>query len=279
MSMTSDRSASCRQDAPALAGALHQDDCGKLGPFLATLLRARDIETAWQLTCEHMAALGFAGVVYGYSPTSTDDHIGLQEEFLVLSTLDRRVMRVFVEKRLYWQSITFNWALRNSGIASWAMTAAEAGLPDSFRYNGAALAFFEKAGMTAGCTIGFPTLRKRGRGVMSLLAPPGENQAACDARCAALGDDLFVAAASAHRTLVDMPFVDSTLRLTGRQREVLEWVADGKSVAEIAAILNISIATVEKHLRLARETLGAESTAHAVTKASFLNQLFLISGS
>ncbi len=278
MSIMSDRSTHQQQDAPALMGALNPDASGKLGPFLAALLRARDVETAWQLTCEHMAALGFDGVIYGYSPTSTDENIGLQEELLLLSTLDRRAMRVFVDNRLYWESITFNWALRNSGIASWSMTAKEAGLSDSFRCSDAALAFFDKAGMMVGCTIGFPTLRKRGRGVMSLLAPPGESQAACDERCAALGDDLFVAAASAHRTLVDMPFVDRTLRLTGRQREVLEWVADGKSVAEIAAILNISTATVEKHLRLARETLGAESTAHAVTKASFLNQLFLGSG-
>jgi len=33
---------------------------------------------------------------------------------------------------------------------------------------------------------------------------------------------------------------------------------------------------VEKHLRLARENLNVETTAQAVLKAAFLNQMFVI---
>jgi LuxR family transcriptional regulator, quorum-sensing system regulator SdiA len=63
--------------------------------------------------------------------------------------------------------------------------------------------------------------------------------------------------------------------LTARQREVLEWVGDGKTMLDIAAILGVAPATVEKHLRLAREALGVETTAQAVLKASYKNQIFI----
>ena len=43
----------------------------------------------------------------------------------------------------------------------------------------------------------------------------------------------------------------------------------------IAMIMGLTAATVEKHLRLAREALDAETTAQAVVKASFQKQIFV----
>lgn len=62
--------------------------------------------------------------------------------------------------------------------------------------------------------------------------------------------------------------------LTSRQREVLEWSSAGKTVAEIATILGVTPATIEKHLRLARDSLGAGNTAQAILKAHLTHQLF-----
>jgi LuxR family transcriptional regulator len=39
--------------------------------------------------------------------------------------------------------------------------------------------------------------------------------------------------------------------------------------------MGLTAATVEKHLRLAREALDVDTTAQAVLKASFQNQIFL----
>jgi len=64
--------------------------------------------------------------------------------------------------------------------------------------------------------------------------------------------------------------------LTKRQREVLQWVGDGKTTQDIAILLDLTSATIEKHLRLAREALDVETTAQAVLKAAFLNQMFVI---
>ena len=58
--------------------------------------------------------------------------------------------------------------------------------------------------------------------------------------------------------------------------EVLEWVGDGKTTADIATIMGLTLATVEKHLRLARESLDVDTTAQAVLKASFQNQIYVL---
>ncbi len=49
--------------------------------------------------------------------------------------------------------------------------------------------------------------------------------------------------------------------LTPRQKEVLQWVAEGKAVKEIANILHISPKTVEYHKSVLMEELGRRTTA------------------
>ncbi len=72
-----------------------------------------------------------------------------------------------------------------------------------------------------------------------------------------------------------MPYVPPNRALTKRQREALEWVGDGKTTQDIAVLLGLTTATVDKHLRLARESLSVETTAQAVLKAALHNQIFM----
>lgn len=243
---------------------------------LDAVLRAADIETVWALTVDFMRFYGFDGVIYGYSPTARGVNLGPREDLLLLSTLNRGFMATLVDNDIYRQSVTFNWALRNAGIASWSMNADEGEMPPEFETTPEAQAFFEMHGMMQGCTIGFPTARSRGRGVMALIARPGMTHQDVDAVLAEYADELFVYATVAHRSLSTMPYFGENRSLTPRQREVLEWVADGKAVADIAAIMGLAQPTVEKHLKLAREALGVETTAHALIKAAFLNQMFVL---
>jgi DNA-binding NarL/FixJ family response regulator len=54
---------------------------------------------------------------------------------------------------------------------------------------------------------------------------------------------------------------DSSHRLTVRQREVLQLIAEGRSAKEVAAILKISTRTAEAHKAHILEVLGVRSTA------------------
>lgn len=51
--------------------------------------------------------------------------------------------------------------------------------------------------------------------------------------------------------------------LTEREKEVLKWVAQGKSNSSIASILAVSVRTVEKHLEHVYEKLGVENRTAA----------------
>lgn len=55
-------------------------------------------------------------------------------------------------------------------------------------------------------------------------------------------------------------------KLTPREMDCLLWAAEGKSDWDISVILGISKPTVIKHLRAARDKLGAMNRAHAVLK-------------
>ncbi|SFE14410.1 autoinducer binding domain-containing protein [Roseivivax sediminis] len=55
--------------------------------------------------------------------------------------------------------------------------------------------------------------------------------------------------------------------LSTREIEILQWIAAGKSQADIGGILSISHRTVEVHLRSARTKLNALTTAQAIGRA------------
>jgi DNA-binding NarL/FixJ family response regulator len=57
---------------------------------------------------------------------------------------------------------------------------------------------------------------------------------------------------------------DESTRLTERQREIVQLLAEGKSAKEIAAVLNISSRTVEFHKYHIMKDLGLKSTAELV---------------
>jgi DNA-binding NarL/FixJ family response regulator len=58
--------------------------------------------------------------------------------------------------------------------------------------------------------------------------------------------------------------IDTVLKLSSRQREVLQLLAEGHSVKEIAFILNISSKTVEYHKYRMMEDLDAKTTADLI---------------
>lgn len=57
------------------------------------------------------------------------------------------------------------------------------------------------------------------------------------------------------------------VKLSPRKREVLQLIAEGRTMKEIASVLNISTRTVESHKYEIMETLGVEKTAELVQHA------------
>jgi DNA-binding NarL/FixJ family response regulator len=78
-----------------------------------------------------------------------------------------------------------------------------------------------------------------------------------------------VAAAAAQESFVDpaVPPKGSRGKLTRRQREILQLLADGESTTVAARKLDLSEETVKTHMKNALARLGAKNRAHAVAIA------------
>ncbi|MFB2593597.1 LuxR C-terminal-related transcriptional regulator [Paracoccus sp. p4-l81] len=132
-------------------------------------------------------------------------------------------------------------------------------------------------------------------GYLIVLQPPGQHHGLMSLAASGLrqhqleqvwvdqGAVIHALCQIAHLRITTMPppdgrFAGHDPTLSPRQREVLEWVAVGKTVADVAAILGLRPATVEKHLRLARQMLGAETTTQAVMTATLRDHIFNLPG-
>jgi LuxR family transcriptional regulator len=136
------------------------------------------------------------------------------------------------------------------------------------------LALNKRHGLVAGYTISFPMAIKNANAGIGLVAKRGMTQDDADAIWAEHGEIIQIINHVAHLCILQLPAAGQRRLLTARQTEVLELVADGKTMQDIAILLERNVATVEKHLRGARDALGVETTAQAVRKASVLNQIF-----
>jgi LuxR family transcriptional regulator len=239
---------------------------------LERLLLAATIEESWDLHCAAMARFEFDRLIYGFTRFRSSRDLGQPDDLLVLSNMDSCYVAQFVRGGIYQKAPMVRWAIHNNGACSWRwMQENEASLTEAERQ---VIEFNKRFNVVAGYTISFPEVSTRSRGAIGLAARPGLSQRDVEERWAENGQLIHMLNNAFHLKATSLPYTHVN-PLTPRQREVLEWVGEGKTMLDIAAILGVTTATVEKHLRLAREALGVETTAQAVLKASYKNQIFV----
>jgi len=91
------------------------------------------------------------------------------------------------------------------------------------------------------------------------------------------GPAVHLLALYAHATLRDLirPIRRDRRHLSERERDVLQWAAEGKTNWEIGAILGISARTVHGHVQSASQKLDALNRTAAVVKALRLGEIAL----
>lgn len=244
---------------------------------LQAIATACSIEEVWSILPQSVAAYGFDRVIYGFTRFRTANSFGDLQDLLVLSNHGSEYTDEFMNGGLYFEAPMVQWAAENVGPCSWSLAhdlAQKGNLTDGQLK---VLDFNKRHDVSAGYTISFPEVSSRSKGAIGLSAASGMSQDEVDAIWHAHGREIEVLCNVAHLKLVSLPYTPPDgRRLTPRQREVLEWVGGGKTTADIALIMGLTPATVEKHLRLAREALDVETTAQAVLKASVQNQIFLV---
>jgi DNA-binding CsgD family transcriptional regulator len=242
--------------------------------LLRRIAEAQSIDNAWELATGYYARIGFKRVMYGFTRFRHQRTIGDPDDALFLTTFDADYAQRYFQGGFYARAPGFRWAERNSGGCTWTWVkeAFEAGRlpPEEME----AVRFNVSMGVLAGITVSFPEVSARAKGALGLTADPGLDHAAVDAIWDARQDEIMTVAHMMHLRIVQLPQLTRQRALSPRQREALEWVADGKTTQDVALLMGVSPAMVEKHLRLAREALAVETTAQAVAKGALLNMIF-----
>lgn len=242
--------------------------------YLEQIVDASTVEDVWQLHCDAMADFGFDRLLYGFTRFRTATGFGDREDFLIMTNHAPDYVDKFVNGGMYFHAPMVNWAVRNNGACSWGWLGQNL---DSLSPSERKVVEFNlKHGVTAGYSISFRDESIRNKGAIALTARSGMTQDAVEQVWSDHGRAITIMNNVCHLKLIQLPYSTPSRKLTKRQREALEWMRDGKTTHDAAEIMGLTPATVEKHLRLAREALDVETTAQAVLKASFQNQIFVL---
>ncbi|GAB4284369.1 MAG: hypothetical protein Kow0058_03470 [Roseovarius sp.] len=242
---------------------------------LNALIGARRVDELWAKHVRLMTGYGFDRLIYGFTRFMNGKRLGDPRDFVLLSNHAPAYLRGFIDGGLYASAPMLLWALENDGAQSWSLVQEREAAGRLSAAERQVLAFNRAMGVVAGYSISFDSMSARTKGVIALTARAGLDQAAVDAIWARHGADILLLNNLMHLRVLTLPHAGPGRRLTERQIEVLEWIGDGKTVRDAAQLMGVTAATVDKHLRLARETLGVATTAQAVLKAAMQNQIFL----
>ena len=244
--------------------------------YLLFLTNAKSLEELWSAHVEKMADYGFDRLLYGYTRYRTETSFGDPEDFIVLTNHDSAYTDVFFGDQLYFHAPMTRWALENEGAGSWRVVGDMYAGREMTPTEQKIAELNARMQITAGYTVSFKSVSVRSKGAIALTARPGMTQNEVEEIWAEHGRDIHLMNNVAHLKILTLPHSSPQRNLTPRQREALEWVGDGKTTQDIAMLMGLTSATVEKHLRLAREALSVETTAQAVMKAAMQNQMFVL---
>lgn len=240
---------------------------------VTSMIQAQTIETVWACYADAAADLGFDKLLYGGTRMPTTDHkIGNIRHALILQRGPQAYVDTYLGDELYLHSPTYLWAAQNTGFVSWAQAVScYDGTPRPEHLQ--IMQLNAQFGMKSGYVGSLNDTVRGMHGVIGLSPAAPLEQCETDLLWEQVGKDVEMLSNLLQLRIASLPMAGARRPLTSRQRDALHWSAHGKTMQEIAKIMNLSAATVEKHLRMAREALDATTTAHAVQKATALNLL------
>lgn len=243
-------------------------------PLLTKMAEARSADAVWNLAAGHFAGHGFSRVVYRLSRAHRETVWPDPANRQFFSTLSPEFTRHYIESGLLSGSALHRWAEATEGACTWSW------IPRSIAAGALSAKEVETdrlsrdLGIQAGISVSFPRFHARIRAALALIADHGLDHGRVEEIWAAHRDALLAVAHMMHLSLLHRPANPGRISLTPRQREALEWISDGKTTHDVALLMGVSPAMVEKHLRLARQALDVDTTAQAVARAITLNLLF-----
>ncbi|MDP4021203.1 autoinducer binding domain-containing protein [Methylobacterium sp. NEAU 140] len=222
---------------------------------LRDLDRAGSPDAIAQLLVGALSGYGVAYVMAGTVPAPNlpaRRHAG----FVLTSTMPEAWSRRYVARGYAYHDPTVRRLCTSADPFAW--NAAEPHTPEAELVMREASEF----GIRAGLTIPFVTLDGEPGGI----SLSGERMEIAPAD--RVGVNLIATYAVGQLLLMSSrPAKPDPVRLAPREREALQWAAEGKTDAEIGMVMGITASGVDYHLRSARAKLDTVNKAHTVARA------------
>lgn len=244
--------------------------------YLNFVSGAKSLEELWHNHVQQMTNYGFDRLIYGYTRYKTETSLGDPDDFVILTNHNADYVNGYLKQGLYHHAPMLRWALDNEGAGSWQMIEEMLATGGLSKQAQSVIEFNRSMQMSAGYTVSFFSASKRYKGAISLGGAAGSTQKELDLMWQEHGEDIILMNNIVHLKILTLPYDPPNRSLTNRQKEALQWVGDGKTTQDIALLMGLTAATVEKHLRLARAALSVETTAQAVLKIALQNQMYVV---
>lgn len=241
-----------------------------LEPYLMT----QDASALWDRLHLDLENAGFLRIFYAASRRRQANTQQSQHDTIVKSSYGDEFDEFFVNGAAFESDVNTEWALNSQGAVSWDLTRR---LKSEGKLSPRQVAIHERCldlGLVNGYTI---SLRNYGSGLITgfgLSADDISQQEQVDRIWVENRKLLFCVLSAFDLSTRLLPQVPDGEELTKRQREVLAWVGDGKTIDDISEIMGLHRSTIVKHMREARERLRVANTLQAVMRATLQGQIY-----
>jgi LuxR family quorum sensing-dependent transcriptional regulator len=225
--------------------------------FVQRLQRLTDYEEICRLVTDELEWFGYTHVSCISMPSPGQD----QAECLLMNTRPREYVANYIEKNHVARDPAVTELRRTLSPFSWSDIRERRGLTrPELRIIDEAREFDVRDGMT------IPIVTRSG--TITLFCPCGRDPNVSQRARAAVEIIGIYANHALKRAVLQQQRTEAVRTpLTPREREIMQWVASGKTDDEIADILSISTTTVTTHVEHAKQKLDAFRRTYAVVQA------------
>ena len=244
-----------------------------LEQFLSDFAEISDLREGWARLCKALAGFEIDRAFYARKPQADLQNFHNRFRLTYFSSYGDAADQLLVGRGGYVVNRSIRWAVENAGAISWGVNherylAGEMSAQEEALHLG-----LRELGLIAGITYSNPILPNHVRSGFGLCFRAGLDQHDVDRIWADRRDQITACLQVFELAASQCINVAPGKELTARQIEILRLVIDGKTVNEVAVLLNVHRRTIDSHLAAAREKLGVATTLQAAVMATQQGQL------
>ena len=242
--------------------------------ILEPYLTARSCDALWSRLHRDLEQYGFERVFHAAAQRRPANGELTVRDAIVRSSYGSEFDSFFINGGGFQSDITTQWALHSVGSVSWGLTSRLNARGQMTSKQRRVHEFSRDLGIVNGYTA---SLNSLGTSLVSGFGLCGETtstQSRIDKTWQKAGHEVTSILAAYDTCTRGFSRFPDDEELSIRQREVLEWAGEGKSIDDISTIMSLHRSTVVKHMREARERLGVATTLQAVARAILQGQIY-----